>query len=195
MWLPKRGGLKSAGKWQEAPLSCNAAFLMLHCSFSLAAAQLLVKTTSTLQKSECCSATSAVQHSENCSATSVFACGTLEGWGVGLPDPSVAPLMAFFVLRAFLLRKGVCRNQRGICPNRFLGELFLVEFFLGHFPWKQKGENPPRRQQQNPNQSMEASRPKSTLQGSGLEYLPKLGWFPGFWIMPQGRGWLAQTWS
>ena len=47
--------------------------------------------TSTLQKSECCSATSAAQHSENCSATSVFACGMLqgwglEGWGLGLAD-------------------------------------------------------------------------------------------------------------
>ena len=64
---------------------------MLHCSFSLAAAQLLVKNTSALQKSECCSATSAAQHSENCSATSVFACGMLqgwglEGWGLGLPE-------------------------------------------------------------------------------------------------------------
>ena len=55
---------------------------MLHCSFSLAAAQLLVKMTSALQKSECCSATSAAQHSENCSATSVFACGMLQGWGL-----------------------------------------------------------------------------------------------------------------
>ena len=64
---------------------------MLRCSFSLAAAQLLVKMTSALQKSECCSATSAAQHSENCSATSVFACGMLqgwglEGWGLGLAD-------------------------------------------------------------------------------------------------------------
>ena len=42
--MPKRGGLKSAGKrCRKAPLSCNAAFSVLHCSFSLAAAQLLVK--------------------------------------------------------------------------------------------------------------------------------------------------------
>ena len=54
---------------------------MLQCSFLFAAAQLLVKMTSALQKSECCSATSAAQHSENCSATSVFACGMLQGWG------------------------------------------------------------------------------------------------------------------
>ena len=62
-------------------------------SFPLAAAQLLVKMTSALQKSECCSATSAVQLSENCNATSVFACGMLqgwglEGWGLGLADLS-----------------------------------------------------------------------------------------------------------
>ena len=91
MWVPKRGSLKSAGKWQEAPLSCNAAFSMLHCTFSLAAVQLLVKMTSALQKSQSCSAPSAAQHSENCSATSVFACGMsqgwgLEGWGLGLAD-------------------------------------------------------------------------------------------------------------
>ena len=64
---------------------------MLHCSFSLAAAQLLVKMTSALQKSQCCSATFAAQHSKNCSATSVFACDMLqgwglEGWGLGLAD-------------------------------------------------------------------------------------------------------------
>ena len=47
---------------------------MLHWSFLLAAAQLLVNVTSALQTSECCSATSAAQLSENCSTTSVFAC-------------------------------------------------------------------------------------------------------------------------
>ena len=92
--MPKRGGgLKPAGKrCRKAPLSCNAAFSMLQCSFSLVAAQLLViLMTSTVQKSQCCSATSAAQHSKNCSATSVFACGMLqgwglEGWGLGLAD-------------------------------------------------------------------------------------------------------------
>ena len=64
---------------------------MLQCSFSFAAAQLLVQMTSALQKSQCCSAVSAAQHSENCSATSVFACGMLqgrglEGWGLGLAE-------------------------------------------------------------------------------------------------------------
>ena len=55
---------------------------MLQCSFSVAAAQLLVQMTSALQKSQCCSAVSAAQHSENCSATSVFAGGKLQGWGL-----------------------------------------------------------------------------------------------------------------
>ena len=65
---------------RKAPLSCNAAFSMLQCSFSFVAAQLLVQMTSALQKSRCCSAVSAAQHSENCSATSVLACGVLQGW-------------------------------------------------------------------------------------------------------------------
>ena len=83
---PKHGCL-NVGAWspqesgRKAPLFCNAAFSMLHCSFGLAAVQLLVKMTSTLQKSQCCSATSAAQRSENCSATSVFAGGMLQGWG------------------------------------------------------------------------------------------------------------------
>ena len=64
---------------------------MLQCSFSFAAAQLLIQMTSALQKSQCCSAVSAAQHSENCSATSVFAGGMLqgrglEGWGLGLAE-------------------------------------------------------------------------------------------------------------
>ena len=55
---------------------------MLQCSFSFAAAQLLVQMTSVLHKSKCCNAVAAAQHSENCSATSVFACGMLQGWGL-----------------------------------------------------------------------------------------------------------------
>ena len=93
---PKRGCL-NVGAWspqesgRKAPLSCNPVFSMLHCSFPLAAAQLLVEMTSALQKGQCCSATSAAQHSENCSATSVFACGMLQGrgleeWGLGLAE-------------------------------------------------------------------------------------------------------------
>ena len=100
---------------------------MLHCSFSLAAAQLLVKMTSALQKSQCCSATSAAQHSENCSATSVFACGMLEGrglegWGLGLAElnavwkqtwtvPVSVPVQARFLGHPFSLAREI-RNLR-----------------------------------------------------------------------------------
>ena len=97
---PKRGCLNVGAcnpqeSGRKAPLSCNAAFSMLQCSFSFAAAQLLVQMTSALQKSRCCSAVSAVQHSENCKPTSVFACGMLqgwglEGWGLGLAEKNLA---------------------------------------------------------------------------------------------------------
>ena len=64
---------------------------MLHCSFPLVAAQLLVKMTSALQVSECCSATSAAQLSRNLQRNFRLllwhAAGWgLEGWGLGLPD-------------------------------------------------------------------------------------------------------------
>ena len=89
--MPKRGSLKSAGKRQESATFLQRSFFNVAVQFSFAAAQLLVKMTSALQKSKCYSATSAAQHSENCSATSVFACGMLqgwglEGWGLGLTD-------------------------------------------------------------------------------------------------------------
>ena len=80
--MPKRGSLKSAGKRQESATFLQRSFSRLHCSFSLAAAQLLVKMTSAPQKGQCCSATSAAQHPENCSVTSVFACGMLQGRGL-----------------------------------------------------------------------------------------------------------------
>ena len=68
---------------------------MSQCSFSLVAAQLLVRRMSALQQTECCSATSAAQLSKNCSATSFFACGMLqgwglEGWGLGLANTGAA---------------------------------------------------------------------------------------------------------
>ena len=56
--------LKSTGKRQESATFRNVAFSMLQCSSSLAAAQLWVRLTSALQKSECCSVTSAAQLSE-----------------------------------------------------------------------------------------------------------------------------------
>ena len=92
MWVPKRGGLKFAGKRQESATFLQRSFFDVAVQFSFAAAQLLVQmTSSALQKSQCCSAVSAAQHSENCSATSFFACGRLqgrglEGWGLGLAD-------------------------------------------------------------------------------------------------------------
>ena len=120
---PKRGCL-NVGAWnpqessRKAPLSCNAAFSMLQCSFSFAAAQLLVQMTSALQKRQCCSAVPAAQHSENCSATSVFACGMLQGWGLegsglGLAERSAeapARRSAEKVLRKVPVRNGVLRK-------------------------------------------------------------------------------------
>ena len=82
-WVPKRGGLKAAGKRQESATFLQRSFFDVAVQFfSVAAAQLLVQMTSALQKSQCCSAASAAQHSKNCSATSVFACGMLQGWGL-----------------------------------------------------------------------------------------------------------------
>ena len=94
--MPKRGGLKPAGKRQESATFLQRSFFDVAVQFSLAAAQLLVQMTSALQKSQCCSAVSAAQHSENCSAASVFACGMLqgrglEGWGLGLAELQPVP--------------------------------------------------------------------------------------------------------
>ena len=55
-----------------------------------------------------------------------------------------------------LSRNGFCRNPIGI----FSEQNFWVDF-----------PNPPKNPQQNSNQNLGASRPKSTLQGSGLEIL------------------------
>ena len=70
-------------------------------------------------------------------------------------------------------RKGFCRNPRGIFPNKFrggfcggfFGWIFSSFFFLG----KDGRKNPPKNPRQNSNQNLGASRPKSTLQGSGLD--------------------------
>ena len=82
MWVPKRGGLKAAGKRLESATFLQRSFFDVAVQFSFAAAQLVVQMTSALQQSQCCSAVPAAQHSENCSATSVFACGMLQGWGL-----------------------------------------------------------------------------------------------------------------
>ena len=73
-------------------------------------------------------------------------------------------------------RKGVCRNPRGIFLNKVPGEFcggFFGGFFLGAFFL---GKNPkPRNPWQNSNQNLRVSRPKSTLQGSGLDHLGPSG--------------------
>ena len=50
------GPLKPAAKRQESATFLQRSFWMLHCSFSLAAAKLLVQMTLALQTSQCCSA-------------------------------------------------------------------------------------------------------------------------------------------
>ena len=65
-------------------------------------------------------------------------------------------------------REGFCGNPRGIFPNKVLGDS-LVDFF-GPFSLEKTGEkNPPKNPRQNSNQNLGVSRPKSTLQGSGLD--------------------------
>ena len=97
--MPKRGSLKSAGKRQESATFlqssfCNVAVQFFACC-TAAFGQNDIRTAEK-QMLQCnfCSASSAAQHSENCSATSVFACDMLqgwglEGWGLGLADPSL----------------------------------------------------------------------------------------------------------
>ena len=89
--MPKRGGLKSAGKRQESATFLQHNFFNVALQFFACCRAAVGENPSALQKNECCGATSAAQHSENCSATSVFACGMLqgwglEGWGLGLPE-------------------------------------------------------------------------------------------------------------
>ena len=79
---PKCGSLKSAAKRQESATSPQRSFFNVALQFFACCSAALVKMTSGLQNSQCCSASSAAQHSESCSATSVFACGMLQGWGL-----------------------------------------------------------------------------------------------------------------
>ena len=70
-----------------------------------------------------------------------------------------------------LSRKGFCRNPRGISPNKVLGEFcggFLGGFFQAFFFGKKRRKNPQKNPRQNSNRNLGVSRPKSTLQGSGL---------------------------
>ena len=110
-------------------------------SFSLSAAQLLVKMTSALQKSQCCSATSAAQHSENCSATSVFACGMLQGWGLegwGLSGRKKAHKHKLFALVNVQMALGqaagcprVNRAKKFMCSPRKTGNINSSLWFTG----------------------------------------------------------------
>ena len=82
--MPKRGGLKPAGKRQESATFLQRSF------FDVAVRFLVCRSAAsgpndfrTAEKPMLqCSLVSAAQHSENCSATSVFACGVLQGWGL-----------------------------------------------------------------------------------------------------------------
>ena len=103
---------------------------MLQCSFSLAAARLLVEITSALQKSQCCSATSAAQHSKNCSATSVFACGMLQGWGLEGWGLGLADLKGLLCQRGMLFadfcRFSFATGILGIWESQFV-EVFRIK--------------------------------------------------------------------
>ena len=66
MEQPKRVSLNmGASNPQESATFLQRSFFNVAMQFLFVAVQLLVKTTSALQKNECCSATSAVQLTEN----------------------------------------------------------------------------------------------------------------------------------
>ena len=86
-------------------------------------------------------------------------------------DGGTSALLVGFQSRA---RKGFYRNARGIFPNKFPSE-FCCGLFVdlgggGHFPWTKSREEK-KNIRQNSNQNLGASRPKSTLQRSGLDNL------------------------
>ena len=83
-------------------------------------------------------------------------------------------MLATIVSQISFPREGFCRNSRGIFLNKVLGQFcrrFFVDFCSGLFPWKKTGgkKNPPKNPRQNSHQKLGASRPNSTLQGSGLD--------------------------
>ena len=92
MWVPKRGGLKPAGKRQESATFLQRSFFDVAVQFFVCcSAAFGPNEFRTAEKPMLQGSFSAAQHSENCSATSVFACGMLqrwgfEGWGLGLAD-------------------------------------------------------------------------------------------------------------
>ena len=81
----------------------------------------------------------------------------------------------FMGARSFLnkiSRKGFCRNPRGIFPDKVLGEFcrgFFGGVFRAFFLGKSRSKKSPKNPRQNSNQNLGVSRPKSTLQGSGLD--------------------------
>ena len=70
-------------------------------------------------------------------------------------------------------RKGLCRNPRGIflnkVPGEFCGGFFGELIFSGLFPWERRRKKSTKKSRQNSNRNLGGSRPKSTLQGSGLD--------------------------
>ena len=75
-------------------------------------------------------------------------------------------------------------SRKGPCMGEFIQTSFQTYFegdfwvdFLGAFS-SEKGKNPPQNPQQNSNRTLGASRPKSTLQGSGLDTVVLAGIIP-----------------
>ena len=101
---------------------------------------------------------------------------TFGGFPISTPLPG-ALLLSHFRGTLKVLRKGLCRNPRGIFPNKVPGELcggFFGGFFRAFFLGKNRGKNPPKNPRQNSNRNLGVSLPKSTLQGSGLEKVGRL---------------------
>ena len=81
-----------------------------------------------------------------------------------------------------VFQKVKCIRRFSDFLNKYLGEFcggffgvdILEPFFLGKKPG---GKNPPKNPQQNSNQNWGVSRPKSALQGSGLDPLTLMGSF------------------
>ena len=92
-------------------------------------------------------------------------------WADGLIQNHYRP--SFFCGATNFSREGLCRNRRGFFrPNFWVNSAgdFLVDFF-GPFSSEKKtgGKNPPNNPRQTSNQNSGVSRPKPTLQSSGLD--------------------------
>ena len=85
--------------------------------------------------------------------------------------------MLFFLhlTQSATVKKSLLQKSEGIFPNKVLGEFcggFFGGFISGLFLGKKRRKNPPKDPRQNSNRNLGASRPKSTLQGSGRDYWP-----------------------